>query len=312
MTTTSPGAPHAGVLDMQQREPHVDAPILVASDGTDASRPAIEAALHIRSQGAPPRIVAVVPESADLAWRYSVLDAPVDSIGARRAALLLRVKAQLLDVAGVDAEWPIEIRVGDPVDEITQCAVQTPVRLIVLGVEHRHLTDRVLAREVAIRVVQSVQVPMLMVPAGFAVAPARMMLATDFSAASIHAARRALALYPSITSVEVVHVAPPDHAGTSIIDWMTPDEEAIEHGFHRVQAELSEVRALRIVPVLLRGVPARQVIKIAQSMLVDLLVTSTVGKTRVERFFVGSQARGIMRGAPCAVLVVPSRGPPET
>lgn len=307
MKATSFSLTHTPATETLSTHSITEGPFLVATDGSDASRPAMEAALQLRGRhGTPVRVVGVVPELPTIAWDYGVLHAPIDDFAARRDGLLLRVKAQLEDVGGVDAEWPIEMRVGDPAVEIARCAEEVRARLVILGVEHRRVTDRLLAREVAVRVMQSLGAPMLVVPADFPISPTRMTLATDFSPESVHAAVQALELYPTIASVDVAHVEPLDPTAMSIIDWMTPDEEAIEQGFREIKAALLDVRPLRITPVLLRGTPITQIAKLAQSTHTHLLVTSAAGKGALERLLVGSTSRGVLRHSPCALMVIPT------
>jgi nucleotide-binding universal stress UspA family protein len=53
------------------------------------------------------------------------------------------------------------------------------------------------------------------------------------------------------------------------------------------------------------GSPVEQVNECVRSHGVDLIITSTHGRTGLKRVFIGSTAEQIMRHAICSVLVVP-------
>jgi nucleotide-binding universal stress UspA family protein len=56
----------------------------------------------------------------------------------------------------------------------------------------------------------------------------------------------------------------------------------------------------------LNGDPIHEITKFSSSKNADLIVVGTLGKHGIERFFLGSVAEGIVRHAPCPVLVVKS------
>jgi nucleotide-binding universal stress UspA family protein len=57
------------------------------------------------------------------------------------------------------------------------------------------------------------------------------------------------------------------------------------------------------------GSPVEQVGKYVRKAGVDLIITSTHGRSGLRRLFIGSTAERIVRYAPCPVLVVPNRPP---
>jgi nucleotide-binding universal stress UspA family protein len=60
------------------------------------------------------------------------------------------------------------------------------------------------------------------------------------------------------------------------------------------------------------GEPYQQVIDLATTKQMDLIVMGTQGRTGLERFFLGSVAERVVRGAPCPVLVTRSPISPAT
>ena len=283
-----------------------EGPLLVASDGTEYSMPALEAALEMRYRTkAPIRVLAVLEPVPVVPYEFGALLPPPETIAAARDELRNRVRAQVHEVAGTAADWTIDVRDGDPAEEITRAASEARARLIVLGVRHRDFVDRVLGRETSLRVLQRSRIPVLVVPSGFTHVPTRMLVATDFSAASVIAARTALELFDTISLVYLVHVAPhaevqPDQYAA----WVSVFGEQVSPGFERVKAELGVRPGLTVETVTLQGKASREILKFARSTRIDLVVTGSRGAGFVNRLLVGSTARGLMRGVPCAVMAV--------
>ena len=71
---------------------------------------------------------------------------------------------------------------------------------------------------------------------------------------------------------------------------------------------LSDVKALgggqNIETFILNGDPVNEITKFSSSRAADLIVVGTQGKHGLEKFFLGSVAEGIVRYAPCPVLIV--------
>jgi nucleotide-binding universal stress UspA family protein len=59
-----------------------------------------------------------------------------------------------------------------------------------------------------------------------------------------------------------------------------------------------------IIPHVLVGPPAKEIMRVAHSVSADLVVVGTHGRTGVKRLLVGSVAEEIMRLAACPVLVM--------
>ena len=68
---------------------------------------------------------------------------------------------------------------------------------------------------------------------------------------------------------------------------------------------VAEARAGRAVRGrLLIGDPARELVRLVREEGCDLIVMGTHGRTGLRRALMGSVAAAVVRGAPCAVLVV--------
>ena len=281
-------------------------PLVVASDGTESSLPALEAAFELsRRTKSGVRVVAVLEAIPSFAYEFGAISALPDLMSAAREQLLIRVRAQVADIAGPGVDWTIDIRDGDPATEIARVASEAHARLLILGVRHRGIVDRLLARETALRTMRWSRTPVLVVPGGFASMPTRMLFATDFTPASVLAARTALDVFPTISLIHVVHVSPlavqvPPH----FVAWVPVLREHVEPGFERVKAELGALSRVTVNCVELEGKPSSEILSFARSSEVDLIVTGSRGGGFIDRLLMGSTSRGLVRGVPCAVLIV--------
>ncbi|MEQ1910760.1 MAG: universal stress protein [Vicinamibacterales bacterium] len=89
---------------------------------------------------------------------------------------------------------------------------------------------------------------------------------------------------------------------------MANDPRAIESGITRrlLDTLTDEDRSvLHAVPVLRTSdAPAEEIVKYAQSELIDLIVLGTHGRPGVAHFLMGSVAEKVVRTAPCPVLTL--------
>ena len=141
------------------------------------------------------------------------------------------------------------------------------------------------------------------------------LVATDFSAASRMALRRAMEMaLANKAELWIVHVASPP--------WpMSPDGYVLPRIYDEVElavradaqkrlgAILARARksGIRGRALLLKGVAHEAIVKAARAHRADLIVLGTHGRTGVARFFVGSVAARVVAAASCPVLTVRGR-----
>jgi len=282
--------------------------VLVATDGTESSDGAVRAAaMYARHSGASVTVLAVTEGLPLVAADYGILIPPVDEPPARRAALLERVRNELQKLRLETEGWAIEVREGDPAATIARAARELDARMIVIGLGHHELFDRLFGGETALHTLRHARTPVLAVPAQFDRPPRRAVIATDFTVASVAAARAALSLFDSLNQVFLVHVSPalelqPD----AFAAWMAVFGEGINPAFERVRAEIGAPDSVSVETVTRTGKASREILQFAREKEADLIVTGNRGAGLVERVLVGSTATGIIRGAQCAVLAVPA------
>lgn len=288
--------------------PNLFGPLLVASDGTASSRAAIEAATQLAAHTETQVVVLNVVEPMPLlAADYGLIVPPIQAEESRRNALFERVKAQVNEVAGHPSGWTVELREGDSARMIATTATEIGARMIVAGLGHHDLIDRLFGGETALHALRLAKVPVFAVAPGYKHLPKRVIIATDFSVASVKAARLALELFDSITMVYLVHVAPRlDLQPEAFAAWMSMYGENVGPAFERVKAELGFGPGTTVETITRQGKPSREILDFARSSDVDTIITGSRGAGMVDRILVGSTATGIIRGAHCNVFAVPT------
>lgn len=140
----------------------------------------------------------------------------------------------------------------------------------------------------------------------------RILLATDFAVTSEPARDRAAALaarHGAELHVLYVHVLLQETYGWSgyprIIEFERAIEEEAEKAAHEHAAQIPRPAGVKIIEATERDVSAAAAIKrYAVEHDIDLIVVGTHRRQGVARWFMGSVAAEVVRGAPTSVLVV--------
>jgi nucleotide-binding universal stress UspA family protein len=137
------------------------------------------------------------------------------------------------------------------------------------------------------------------------------LVATDFSPAGENAVATAASLAKrGKSSLSVVYVAdrPPmfsqpllDRIGPEDPDelWTREARSSIAKLLGRLRRDLPEARGFVRV-----GTPWQEIVRLAGELGVDAIVLGSVGHSLVERVLLGGTAEGVVRNAPCPVLVL--------
>ena len=137
------------------------------------------------------------------------------------------------------------------------------------------------------------------------------LVATDFSEVSKHAARRAVELAGfHRAKLFFIHVIEhfPEHLTHYHIagEDMDPEEFLIDRAgvdLKALCAELGEEDAETVVR-LTRHSAKNEVLEFVDDNQIDLIVLGSHGHHRLTEMLAGSMATGIVRGAPCDVLII--------
>jgi nucleotide-binding universal stress UspA family protein len=282
-------------------------PIFVATHGMKESDVAVRAADQLaQASDRAVTVVAVLEPPPLVAGEYGFV-IPVDDLAEeRRDVLLERVRGQLKDVLGRDPGWPIEQRSGDPPSTIAKVAQAADAEVIVMGLGHHQLMDRMFGNETTLHTLRATHTPIFAVTHSYSALPQRAIVGVDFSGAGMAAAQRVLAALPSLTSISLVHVAPRwDLQPTAYAEWRAEYERGVGPAFERVIRELDVTPNVRVTTSIREGKTSKELIAAADEEKADVIVVGSKGLGFLDRVLVGSTATGVIRGAHCSVFAFP-------
>jgi nucleotide-binding universal stress UspA family protein len=142
----------------------------------------------------------------------------------------------------------------------------------------------------------------------------RLTYATDFSAASLAAFRRALEL-ANATGAEltILHALPSPamlfieggYVPQEVWDRMDASQRAqASQEMDRLVKQAVDAGVRATTAIVAGGMPAREIVRAAEEAKTDVLVLGTHGRTGVARLFLGSVAAAVVATASCPVLTV--------
>ena len=139
----------------------------------------------------------------------------------------------------------------------------------------------------------------------------RVLFASDFSRESGKAFAAALRMAKTNrATLTVLHVIAPlmpvtldQYVGPQT--WRELDQETRRWTKRKLDALIGKATesGVKVVGLTVDGSPAQQIVRVARSKRCDLVVIGTHGRTGLAKFFLGSVADKVVRGAPC-----PERG----
>ena len=314
MSTTAQEGPSTGVAPSTQTgiaraNPALRGPVLLATDGKSPSgAPVIAARILARHLNVPLEVVSVLPFQMPYGDAFGAVPTYLPEIDevrreAQTAAVLEYVGK--LDAGGVP---PVHIRFGGIADGVGMAAQERNASLVVVGAAPHQRLNRIIGGERAVHILRASRVPVLSVPPGFAALPRRIVVAVDFSPASVRAAQAALLLVAPGGTLTLLHVLSPFLADAPLRDVQGRDPaDAIQSLFDRLRDEL---RAYLPQDVTLEtqigtGYDVDGILAGADAVDADLIAVGTHGPGFAERFLVGSVASSILHAAPQTVLAAP-------
>jgi nucleotide-binding universal stress UspA family protein len=288
-------------------EPPRRGPIIVATDASLAADSALLLGVALGARaGVPVRALSVVDALVVPGDQAPAYPDPSRADQARKADRVRAVRDQVRKAVGERAECQIEVHVGPPARTIARVAAECDARLIVVGLGRHRLRDRIAGRETALQLTRLADVPVLAVPPGMTDLPSRVVIATDFSEFSARAARGSLDVLEDGALIFLAHAEP--RFGVAVPGWESwgPDrDELVATAFMQLRRSLRLPDGALVEDVTLRGDAAEAVLEFARDSGADLVVAGSHGHDFFERLVIGSVSTKLVRGAHCAVLVVP-------
>ena len=302
--TTQPGI-ELGLVDAM---PRTTGPILVASDGASDADAAFIAAREIsRRDGTRVEVVSVLENMPIVTPDFGLVPPPLALDEERKKVLADRVAYQINTFADGEG-WLSEVKYGQPARVIARTARESRARMIVMGLGHHGLIERLAGSETSLQVARLTDTPILAVTPDFDSLPRRVLIATDFSPTSIRAARVALTLVPDYATIYLAHVKPRlPVAAPGWEMWGVTYESSLPPAFERLRAALGIPSEYSVENVILRGDPVKEILDFARAAEVELIACGSQGHDFLERLLVGSVATGLLRAARCSVMVASMR-----
>lgn len=285
--------------------------ILVATDDTPASAPALRVALALAEGGAAVQVLHVVdtrsapmPPPLDMAIAFA--DATYGD--AFREQREKEIRASLTATLGQPVDWPAQVALGVPAYVIVREARRLHADLIVLGLRRHNAVERAAGDETTLHVMRAAPCPVIGAIAPLAGLPRRVLVAVDFSRASLEAARAADHLIGRNGTLVLAYVAPaevdvPDN-GERVIH-----ELGVEAAFKWFRSELGRAPDAPVEQVKLRRWTTARVAEVllsyADGAHIDMIALGSMRHGRVERWILGSVTTDIARDGSRPMLVVP-------
>ncbi len=196
---------------------------------------------------------------------------------------------------------------GDAAESIAELACERRAKLIVMG-SGPHGARAMFASGTPLESSRRAPCPVLVVGPSARALPATVVVATDFGAASVHAALQARRLMPDSATFHVVHawhrISPSDAGGLRDLD--DEYERALPHRFARMRSLLGDAGPVTFTSVARDGPLAKTILAAARALRTDVVVAGTRGLGAIDRLLLGSVSTALLRGFPGSVLLVPS------
>jgi nucleotide-binding universal stress UspA family protein len=284
----------------------VSGPLLVATDGSSAGEAAFRAAATIATKSSTSVEVLIVVEPLPvLVPDPSVVMQPLVASPAVLEAYREGILGQLREIAPPGLEWRVDVEYGRPSSEIADQARKRKAQLIVIGLVHHGVLDRILDGDTALEVVRHSHTPVLLASSNWKSLPKHAVFAVDFSRQSMQAAREGLRLLGDNATVVLAHVRPMPTVYDGMGMWEIEYEEAAKKELAKFAEALNAGAEVQVQKMFLRGNPAAALLDVAEKIRADLIVAGTQGAGFMQRLLVGSVATRLMRHSARSLLIVP-------
>jgi nucleotide-binding universal stress UspA family protein len=312
---TERDAPTAGDLGLlpngDGHGPPVTSCALLATDGSVESTGAVAlAAALVRLRGATVRAVTVIDTASYPGSGFepatAAASAAAESMadGVAEGRTRETVIRQLSDLLGDEAAATATFVRGRTVPMIVREAEDARASMIVLGLDRHDLLDRLWGEETALRVARTAPMPVLAVTPALRQLPRRIVVAVDFSPASVRAARQVFSLAAEGARIVLAHVRPPvserDHD-----DDNAHYELGVGSALTRLIGTLPSAPRVTTETVSLEGDPVEQLRRLAASSDCDLIALGSHRHSFVGRLMLGSVTTELIRAAEVSVFVAP-------
>lgn len=282
--------------------------ILIATDASDVAFGALRIGrLLAEATRARAELVSVVPvlPTPVAPVNPGLVAVPTDRFEyGRRDSRLREVTDQLSLAIGRDPGWPVTVRAGDAAEMIVQTATDHGDDLVVVGLRRHGMLDRVFRDETALNVMRRSPVPVLAVTPLLDALPRRVIVAVDFSRASVRAARLAAQVVARDGVLLLVHVQPEHRERDEATEGARlVYAQGLSSAFSRLRRDLGVPAGVTVEPVVLSGAPAAELLSLADRADASLIAIGSHRRALADRVLLGSVTAAVARDARCSMLV---------
>ena len=281
--------------------------MLVAADGSTEACGALRTARWLSETLGHEAAVLAVLEPAGLHEAGSIpLSMRTDLLRTQSDVLRGMVTDQVRTFDAGALLGSVRVEIGSPARAIAEVALSEEASLIVLGLGRHDALDRWAGREVALQVTRLTHVPVLAVPRHVTGPLRRALVGIDFSSFGSRALRALKDVLEPGAEVHLAHVIDLPSTGPGAwFDLHSASTSAAREALQNIVEELEKATDVRCTAHVQEGRAARELLELAGKLQVDVIATGSHGLGFWSRLVLGSVSTAIIRGARCAVLVVP-------
>jgi nucleotide-binding universal stress UspA family protein len=224
----------------------------------------------------------------------------------RFADCMAQLSTRLESFGGAARSWGRKVVHGAPAFALTNLAREQHAAMLIVGIGRHRPFDRIFGGETALRTIQRTPCPVLVVHREFEGPFHDVVIATDFSPASVAAARAVIPMLSPTATLHVVHAWEPS-ASTDARHAAANEaySRALPESFRRFVDLLAVPPGVALKTITREGHAAECVLDYASAHHADLITAGRHGRTLLQRILVGSQTTALVRAAERSLLIAP-------
>lgn len=216
-----------------------------------------------------------------------------------------QLSTRLESFGGAATSWARRVVHGSPAAALSTLARERHAALLIVGIGRHRPIDRIFGGETALRTIQRAPCPVLVVHPDFDGPFHDVVVATDFSPASLAAARAAIPMLSPTATFHVVHVSDTDGASDLRHPADAACSRALADSLRRFVERLAAPPGVAVSTVIRYGDAAERVLEYATTHHSDLITAGRHGRSLFQRILVGSHTTALLRAAERSLLVAP-------
>ena len=291
-------------------EAAVEFGVLVAITDDDLAPPvtAVARALQER-RNARPSVLYVIEISASVPEASAVAVVLEDEL--RDPRIRAKQEGEMRAVLHIDggalAAWPFGIAVGSVAPTVVEHAKREGAEMIVMGLNRHAVVGRVIGKDTVREVMALGGVPVLAVRPPLTTLPKRIVVAVDFSRASVRAAHLARRLVDEHGSMHLLFVESGVLGGTSesAEGQQLIQAKGLEAAFNQLVSELKPLAGMTIDTVVRKGAAMAEITRFCEKIEPDLVAVGSQRHRFLDRLLLGSVARSVAADGRWSTLVTP-------